>query len=317
MQLPQVAILGGLDTPAIGFGGLASISYGFGLFVEEDREFGPIVQHSGGYPGYGSHMRWHPATGLGTIVLGNGTYARAGALAGEMLARLLQAGAADRSGYRQSGPLSASGGPWPETLAARDTVGDLLQNWDDEVAARLFTANVAQDRPIAQRRADVATLRDRIGKFEPDQHRPAEFDSPAHCRWWLAGERGTVAATIRLAPLREPRVQQLILAIPPAPDSRLDRAVRVLIGVLNATGDPGWPGTLHGTLDTGEVMRQLRMAAAWAGPCQQTSWLAGDGSSSASIELAGPAGRVVLVVEIGDAAGLLHRAEVSLLPALR
>ena len=78
MQLPQVAIL----SPRGGtFPDHSTASYGFGLFVEEDPAFGTIVQHSGGYPGYGSQMRWHPATGIGTVVLGNGTYAAAGQLA--------------------------------------------------------------------------------------------------------------------------------------------------------------------------------------------------------------------------------------------
>jgi CubicO group peptidase (beta-lactamase class C family) len=318
MQLPQVAILSGVDAPAVRFSGPASMSYGFGLFAEEDREFGAIVQHSGGYPGYGSHMRWHPATGLGAIVLANSTYARAGALAGEMLARMLQAEAARASrsgGFRQSGPVPALGRPWPETLAVRDTVNDLLQDWQDETAARLFTANVNQDRPLAQRRVDVALLRERIGKFAPDPARPAEFDSPAHCRWWLTGERGTVSVTIRLAPLREPLVQQLILAIPPAEGSALDEALLALVGVLNRTGRPEWPAGLYATVNQGEVLRQLRMASAWAGPCQVGACLAGDGASAVTVELTGPTGRVSLTVEIAGVAALLYRAEVSLLPA--
>ncbi len=318
MQLPQVAILDGLDAPAVRFTGPVSWSYGFGLFAVEDREFGAIVQHSGGYPGYGSHMRWHPASGLGTIVLANSTYAKAGALAGEMLAGLLQAESARASrsgGYRQSGPVPAPGRPWPETLAARDAVNDLLQDWHDDTAARLVTANVDQDRPLAQRRADVALLRERIGKFAPDPVRPAEFDSPAHCRWWLTGERGTATVTIRLAPLREPLVQQLILAIPPAEGSVLDQALLALVGVLNSTGAAQWPAGLYSTLDQDEVLRQLRLAAAWAGPCKVGACLAGDGASAVTVELTGPTGRLSLSVEIAGAAGLLYRAEVSLLPA--
>jgi CubicO group peptidase (beta-lactamase class C family) len=323
MQLPQVAILDGLDAPAVRFTGPASMSYGFGLFAEEDTEYGAIVQHSGGYPGYGSHMRWHPATGLGAIVLANATYAKAGALAGEMLAGLLQAESARASrpgGYRQGGPVPVPGRPWPETFAARDSVNELLQDWQDEAAAGLFTPNVGQDRPLAQRRADVAVLRERIGKFAPDPVRPAEFDSPAHCRWWLTGERGTAAVTIRLPPLREPRVQQLILAIPPAEGSTLDRALRSLVGVLNSAGMPDWPSGLYATVNQDEVLRQLRMASAWAGPCEIGpceigAYLAGDGASAVTVELTGPSGRVSLAVEIGGAAGLLHRAEVSLLPA--
>jgi serine-type D-Ala-D-Ala carboxypeptidase/endopeptidase len=316
MQLPQLAILGGSDTPAIRFGGPVSMSYGFGLFVEEDAAFGAIVQHSGGYPGYGTQMRWHPASGLGAIVLANSTYAKAGSLAGELLAGLLQAEsdlARRAGGLRLRGPLPEPGGPWPDTVTARDQITGLLQDWDDDAAELLFTENVALDRPLAQRRADAALLRERIGEFAPDKSRVAEFDSPSHCRWWLTGDRGTACVQIRLAPLREARVQQLILAIPPGPDSALETALGSLLGVLRGS-EAGWPAGLYTTLSTDDVLRQLRMAAIWTGPSEITACLAGDGSSSVTVELAGPSGRAALAVEIGGTAGLLQRAEVQLLP---
>ena len=55
-----------------------SMSYGFGLVIATDERFGDIVSHSGGYPGYGSHMVWHPTSGLGVIGLANGRYASPG-----------------------------------------------------------------------------------------------------------------------------------------------------------------------------------------------------------------------------------------------
>src|SRR5579862_8461846 len=141
MQLPQV--LTGWDKPA-GFPGDAPpvlSAYGFGLFVEEYSDLGRVVSHSGGYPGFGSNMRWHPATGTGVIALGNSTYSAMMALA----ARLLVAAVAHHSkapawGYgvalapaappaqaqlaqaqpAQAQPAQAqpAAGPWPETLAA-------------------------------------------------------------------------------------------------------------------------------------------------------------------------------------------------------
>ncbi len=315
MQLPQLAILGGIGAPAVRFTGPASISYGFGLFVEEDPAFGAISQHSGGYPGYGSHMRWHPATGLGAIVLANSTYAAAGALAGQILGVLMQdqtKQAGQRGGYRQAGPVQTPGRPWPETVAATQAANELLQAWDDEAAARLFATNVALDRPLAQRRADAVLLRQRIGEFRPDPGRPAECDSPAHSRWWLTGEDGTASAQIRLAPLREPQVQQLLLALPPEAGSVLDTAVQSLIGVLN--GGQDWPAGLKAAVNTEEVLRQLRIASSWAGWCEVSAYLAGDGRTAVTIELTGLTGRVVLGVEVGGHAEQVQRAEVSLLP---
>jgi serine-type D-Ala-D-Ala carboxypeptidase/endopeptidase len=229
---------------------------------------------------------------------------------------MVQAGSVPASraaGFRQRGPVPAPGRPWPETVSARDAVDGLLQDWDDTVAARLFTPNVDLDRPIAQRRADIALLRERLGKFSADPGRLPEHDSPAHCRWWLSGEHGTSCVQIKLAPLREPRVQQLILALPPAPGSALDQALGLLVDALNE-GATTWPAGLIATVNTGQVLRQLRLAAAWAGRCEITSCLAGDGSSSVTAELTGPSGRVHLGVDIAGADGDLQRAEVTLLP---
>jgi hypothetical protein len=296
--------------------GPLSLSYGFGLFTEDDATFGTIVQHSGGYPGYGSQMRWHPATGTGTIVLANGTYASAGTLAADLLAAVLGANgkaAADRNEIRLHGPVPAPGGPWPETLAARSRVDALLQDWDDASARALFSPNVDLDRPLAQRQADIERLRERIGQFGSDAARPPEFDSPAHCRWWLTGEHGTVAVQIKLAPLQQPLVQQLILPVPPAPGSALHEVLHLLISALGSDA-VDWPAGLEaaGGLNTGEALRRLRLAAAWAGPCQLDSYLAGNGGTSATVLLTGPSGNAELTAEIGESGRALTRLTISL-----
>src|SRR5690606_40885487 len=51
-----------------------SLSYGYGLETRLDTRFGRVVCHSGGYPGYGSHMRWVPGLGGGIVALGKATY---------------------------------------------------------------------------------------------------------------------------------------------------------------------------------------------------------------------------------------------------
>jgi CubicO group peptidase (beta-lactamase class C family) len=327
MQLPQAAILDGVNAPAVRLAGPASMSYGFGLFTSNDPVYGTIVQHSGGYPGYGSQMRWHPESGLGTIVLANSTYARAGALAGEMLGALLQAAASRSAGPLLAGPVPAPGTAWPETLAAMDAVNDLLREWDDATAGRLFAANVELDQPLAQRRADVAALHERIGGCRPDPLRPAECDSPAHCRWWVTGERASACVQIRLAPLAEPLVQQLILAVPPAPGSALARVLAELVTALNE-GARDWPSGLElaggsggsspradSAESTGPVLRQLRVAAAWAGPCELAGYLAGDGMTSVTAELTGRDGRISLAIEVDGDSQQLQRADIALLPS--
>ena len=108
-------------------------------------------------------------------------------------------------------------------------------------------------------------------------------------------------------------MQQLIVAVPPEPESALDQAIRTLVAALN-DGAREWPAGLPAAVSTDHTLRQLRLAAAWTGPCAPGGWLAGDGSTTATIELAGPSGRAVLTVEVSRTGLVLQRAEVSLQP---
>jgi len=343
MQLPQLAIVG---WPTGSYPDASTLSYGFGLFVEEGPVFGTMVQHSGGYPGFGSQMRWHPATGTGVIVLGNGTYAHAGELAVAILSDVLTqlragAGQPGPAGVVRGpgpagvvrgpgpagvvrgpgpagvvrGPAPGDGGPWPETLAARADADRLLRSWDDELAGRLFTPNVAWDQPLASRREAIARIRERIGDFAPDPARPAEFDTPAHCRWWLTGDRGSVQAEIALTPLWSPLVQSLRVAVPPAPGSVLLRMLDALIGIIN-DAPAQWPAWLPAAadVDTAQLARRLRLATAWAGRVSAGAFRSGDGESAATVELEGEAGRAVLAVWVDPDTEALRQATVTLLP---
>src|SRR5690606_38941121 len=59
--------------------------YGYGVVIEHDRRFGRVVQHAGGLPGFSSHMRWHPTTGIGVVVFGNSDAFAAGSVASRAL----------------------------------------------------------------------------------------------------------------------------------------------------------------------------------------------------------------------------------------
>jgi CubicO group peptidase (beta-lactamase class C family) len=308
MQLPQ-AVTGWRAPDRIPGGPPAAPSYyGFGLFVDEDPAFGRVVSHSGGYPGFGSNMRWHPATKLAVVALGNGTYSAMYALAELVLRALLTPSASCHVA------LAPAGGPWPETLAAADAANALLRDWDDAAADALFTENVALDRPYDERRSDLGLLRTRIGAFDVDASRAAESDTPAQRRWWLFGERGTVAVTIQLNPQRSPapRVQSLTFAIPPAPDSVLGRALATVTGWLNS-GASAWPDSLPvaAEADAGLIARRLRMAAAWAGQVTLGAYQAGDGVTAVTAELVGEHATASLSLLI-SAKGELRQADVAL-----
>ena len=206
----------------------------------------------------------------------------------------------------------ASPGPWPETLAAREEVSQLLRSWDDAAAQRLFSPNVALDAPFEERRRRIALIRERIGEFGDDPGRQPEFDTPAQCRWWLTGERGTVQVQIQLNPERPPRVQSLTLAVPPAAGSALRVSLDAVVDWLNG-GEREWPPSIpvaSGT-DTGMMARRLRMAAAWAGPCRVGAVKAGDGAASVAAELVGEHATITLALVIDPETRLLRLADVA------
>jgi serine-type D-Ala-D-Ala carboxypeptidase/endopeptidase len=320
MQLPQ-AVTGWRAPDRIPGGPPAAPSYyGFGLFVDEDPAFGRVVSHSGGYPGFGSNMRWHPASRLAVIALANGTYAPMHSLAELVLKALLTRSAACHvalapvaAGAVPAAGTVAAGQPWPQTLAAADAVNALLGDWDDATADALFTENVALDRPYPERLRDLALITDRIGAFAVDPGRPARSDTPAQRRWWLAGERGTVAATIQLSPQRPPRVQSLTLAVPPAPGSGVSRALSTVTEWLNS-GTAAWPDSLpvSAEADAGVIARRLRMAAVWAGQVTRGAYQAGDGTVFTVVELIGENATVTLSLLVNAVTGELRQADASL-----
>ena len=171
--------------------------YGFGLSAVDDIRFGRTIGHGGGYPGFGSHMRWHPASGLGLVAFANHRYGPAGPLARDMMNHLLRAEAVPP---RRIGPNAA-------TLAARDTVERLIEAWDDDVAAATFAMNVDLDEPLALRKAAIAAARERHGRLRRDDETPEESSTSHHLVWWLNGDQGRVKVELLLSPELPPRVQ--------------------------------------------------------------------------------------------------------------
>ncbi len=277
-------------------------AYGFGLVCELDRRHGTIVSHSGGYPGFGSHMRWHPHSGLGVVVLANSTYAGAHRVATSALALLLDAaGGPHRRRYAgTAGPAAPRGEQaWAQTLAARADVDGLLARWDEQVAARLFAPNVELDDPLPRRRAQVERIRASLGALRPDLTRPAEHASPAHCRWWLVGERGRLRAEILLTPQHPPLVQTLTLVAlpdtPPAVQAVVEQVVAALAAPL-----PHWPeGVATGAdLDRSALTRLLRLGAEWAGACELAEPTGGDGAGEAGYRLRGQRAALALALAV-------------------
>lgn len=270
--------------------------YGYGLFVILDVRRGRIVGHSGGYPGYGSHMRWHPASGIGVIGLANGRYAPISEACRDALNVLV-----DRETAGARPPM------WPATIAARASVEDLLQAWDDELAGRLFAMNVDLDEPMIGRRTAIEEIGRVHGRLRPDPSEPVVSWSPAHLVWWLAGERGRVRVEILLSPERPARIQLLELRSVPEPPTAL-AAVAARVSALLGRPGPAWPADLPlaATIDRLALDRELRATEALFGPVVLGPVESGDGAKAATWRLHGERGDVTLSLEIDPDGGTIR-----------
>ena len=264
-------------------------AYGFGLVVHADTELGTVISHSGGYPGFGAHMAWHPATGLGVIGLGNLRYAPCRPVVAEQLRTLVLADAVPRRRVE----------PSREVRAFRPIVEGLLAAWDDAAADAAFAMNMDLDDPRERRRAAIERVAAELGPFRPDGARPDESHSPAHLAWWLRGERGWVRLAILVTPEPRPLVQQLTVTAVHDPSPAL-QAVAERILALAADPAPGWPPDLATgpDLDVVAVTRSLRAAGARFGPMRLGLPTTGDGTTTASFEVEGDEGKATLAVTL-------------------
>ncbi|SDS43926.1 CubicO group peptidase, beta-lactamase class C family [Brevibacterium siliguriense] len=132
-----------------------TLSYGYGLETRLDTRFGRVVCHSGGYPGYGSHMRWFPDLGLSIVVLGNTTYFPAQRVVQDALDRGWAAATGQQGTRLERRATSAPVPRYPASQAQIDTViaaANLVNEFDDTVAEAIFSMNMDLDEPRDERR---------------------------------------------------------------------------------------------------------------------------------------------------------------------
>ncbi|MDR1152618.1 MAG: beta-lactamase family protein, partial [Bifidobacteriaceae bacterium] len=213
-------------------------SYGYGLFVDHDPVWGNIAQHSGGYPGFGTAMRWHLDSGIGVIVLANGRYARSLVIADRAL----------RIALADAGAVGRTVRPWPETLRVKDLVTAELLAGRDPFDLPIYTDNVAMDQPWDQRRADLAVALERTGALTaPGGAAPgADFAiSEAHIGWTLPGARGSLTVEVQLTPQDPPRVQSIKLrsdpTFPPDDVTTITRSTAIVGTPIVGTPTAGTP----------------------------------------------------------------------------
>jgi CubicO group peptidase (beta-lactamase class C family) len=182
--------------------------YALGLRVTTDLYRGTFISHAGGLPGFKLFMIWHPASGHGAIVLTNSHRGDPIALCSEALGRTLS---------RYHVPASTVT-LWPETVALRAQVDELIRDWDDDLASRALADNVDFDRPLPERRAEIERLVAEVGPLldSPPGSDIVSAITPADVTWAIPGRNGELLCMIHLTPVEPARVQELVVKAFPA-----------------------------------------------------------------------------------------------------
>ena len=185
---PPVPIDGRPQTPT---------AYGNGLQNSFDPKLGRVLHHSGGLPGYGSHVLMLPDRGWGVFAFGNRTYAHMSRIAWRVAEMLVDA-APERSVAAPSSALKRA----IDAIVAAYAVGRI------ESAASVFAVNFLLDTPARFRDAELAELKAKLGAGRLESIEPTHMLAG---RFTLACEKGRLKGTIILSPDATPGIQKLTL----------------------------------------------------------------------------------------------------------
>jgi len=173
--------------------------YGDGLQNSLDPKLGRVLHHSGGLPGYGSHVLMLPDRGWGVFAFGNRTYAHMSRIAWRVAEMLVDAA-----------PKRAVASPSPSAALTRtiDAIVAAYAAGRIEVAEQVFAVNFLLDTPARFRDADLAELKAKLGEGRLESIEPTHMLAG---RFTLACEKGRLKGTIILSPDATPGIQKLTL----------------------------------------------------------------------------------------------------------
>lgn len=172
-------------------------AYGYGLMRSIDNKLGWRLHHSGGLPGYGSHVLMLPERGWGVYAFGNRTYAPMARLTLN-LAEMLHEAMPAAEPAKPSAPLARAVDAFVEAYAA----GRI------EAGAPVFAVNFLLDMPARLRDLELAMLKIRLGEGQ------LQSIDPVHAlagRFTMVCARGRLHGTITLSPDAVPGIQKLVL----------------------------------------------------------------------------------------------------------
>jgi hypothetical protein len=170
-----------------------------GLSLFDDCDLGQVIQHNGGYPGYGSSMQFLPDAGVGMFSFNARTYFSNSWGVRQALHLLWNAGAIENRKREVSTGLA-------EAYALAKAV---WASGDPEAAP--LAVNIALDRDISDRRAEIAALKAQVGEcvtdpaIEPISAMEGTFEWPC--------VESIVQGHIQRAPTMQMQLQRIDFAI--------------------------------------------------------------------------------------------------------
>ncbi|WP_166790558.1 serine hydrolase domain-containing protein [Cryobacterium tagatosivorans] len=184
---------------------IENVGYGLALIVEHDERFGSFAQHSGGLPGFSTHMRWHLSSGLGVALFGNTNSLDDIAI---WSARLLRIVLEDRAVPAKTIPL------WPATFSAAEELETAIRGSGNVVdAERLFSGNLLSDVPedvrFSRLQAAVAAVGGLEAAVPPLAERLAWSVSAAQVAWTIPGRSGYLECAIEMTETQPSLIQRL------------------------------------------------------------------------------------------------------------
>jgi hypothetical protein len=172
-------------------------AYGMGMIAATDCDLGPLLSHSGGYPGYGSHVLLLPNRGVGIFAFANRTYAGASAPVWDAAIALDKAGLL---GQERKLPISNELAHAHSTLGAMYASGSLAAGGDQ------LGMNFLLDRDADHWATKLAELKANVGDCDTSAPVMATGELSGDFTWRCA--HGRLGGSVLLTPTRPPQIQE-------------------------------------------------------------------------------------------------------------
>ncbi|WP_374385642.1 serine hydrolase domain-containing protein [Sandaracinobacter sp.] len=176
--------------------------YAGGLVSGNDCLLGPVLFHSGGYPGYGSHMLLLPEAGVGLFAFANRTYAAPLPPVWDAAGALQRAGLVKRHGT----PLS------PQLAAAYAVAQRLWEAGRIDAEPGVLAENMLMDRSAESWAAEFQRLKAESGTCDTSAPIIPTGAMSGQFQWRCTV--GRINGQLLLAPTPTPQIQALRLSRP-------------------------------------------------------------------------------------------------------